>query len=165
MVPAELHPASGATERASMSEVTPAERLQVPTQSMSFQRLAATGSSPGTSATAWRPWAGRIRATTAAEMKSSPSWPQNSARQPMNSMTGEPTVTPSTGPPAPTRDHHPSAFTRSSGAKRRMMRAIDAVPVAAPWTPSRARANSKMPTLGASAVSTADTIAPERPSR
>ena len=45
------------------------------------------------------------------------------------------------------------------------MRAIDAVPVAAPWTPSRARANSKMPTLGASAVSTADTIAPERPSR
>ena len=47
-------------------------------------------------------------------MTSSTSWPQNSVRQPKYWITGEPSVTPRTGPPAPTRDHHPSALTRSS---------------------------------------------------
>ena len=41
------------------------------------------------------------------------------------------------------------------------MIAIDAVPVAAPCTPSRARANSSIPTSGAVAVRTALTMAPE----
>ena len=43
------------------------------------------------------------------------------------------------------------------------MIAIDAVPVAAPWTPSRARAKRSIPTSGAVAVRTALTIAPSRP--
>ena len=40
---------------------------------------------------------------------------------------------------------------------------MDAVPVAAPCTPSRARANRSMPTLGAVAVRIALTMAPISP--
>ncbi len=96
-------------------------------------------------------------------MTSSTNCPQNNVRHPKNWMTGEPNVTPSTGPPAPTRDHQPSAFTRSWRENSSRMIAIEAVPVAAPWTPSSARANSNKPTLGASAVRMALTIAPSRP--
>ena len=102
-------------------------------------------------------------ATTAEAITSSTSCPQNSVRQPKNWITGEPSVTPSTGPPAPTRDHHPSALTRSWREKSSRMIAIEAVPVAAPCTPSRARANSNRPTLGAIAVRIALTMAPSRP--
>ena len=42
---------------------------------------------------------------------------------------------------------------------------MEAVPVAAPCTPSRARAKSSMPTLGAVAVRTALTMAPASPKR
>ena len=80
-------------------------------------------------------------------------------------MIGAPRVTPITGPPAPTIDHQPMALTRSSGANIRKMRAIDAVPVAAPWMPSRQRAKSSTPTLGAVAVRTAATMAPPSPHR
>ena len=94
-----------------------------------------------------------------------PSWNQKSARQPKAAMTGEPSETPMTGPPAPTSDHQPIALTRSSGEKTMLMSAPDAVPVAAPWTPSRVRASSSMPTLAASAVRTAETMAPASPMR
>ena len=40
---------------------------------------------------------------------------------------------------------------------------MEAVPVAAPCTPSSARAKSRMPTFGASAVRMALTMAPSRP--
>ena len=96
-------------------------------------------------------------------MTSSTSWPQKSVRQPKYWITGDPSVTPSTGPPAPTNDHQPSALTRSSGSKSSRMIAIDAVPVAAPWTPSNARANRSIPMSGAVAVRTALTMAPRRP--
>ncbi len=78
-------------------------------------------------------------------------------------MTGEPSVTPSTGPPAPTSDHHPSALTRSWRENNSKMIAIEAVPVAAPCTPSRARANRRIPTFGAVAVRIALTMAPNSP--
>ena len=84
-------------------------------------------------------------------------------RQPKYWITGDPSVTPSTGPPAPTSDHQPSALTRSAGANSSRMIAIDAVPVAAACTPSRQRAKISMPMSGAVAVSTALTIAPSRP--
>ena len=96
-------------------------------------------------------------------MTSSTNCPQNSVRQPKNWITGEPNVTPSTGPPAPTSDHHPSALTRSWRENSSRMIAIEAVPVAAPCTPSRARANSNIPTSGAVAVRIALTMAPSRP--
>ena len=66
-------------------------------------------------------------------------------------------------PPAPTNDHHPSALTRSCRENSSRMIAIDAVPVAAPCTPSRARAKSSIPTSGAVAVRIALTMAPSRP--
>ena len=106
---------------------------------------------------------GSSKATTTEAMIRSTSWPQKSVRHPKNWITGEPSVTPSTGPPAPTSDHHPSALTRSAGANSSRMIAIDAVPVAAPCTPSRARANSSIPTSGAVAVRIALTMAPRRP--
>jgi hypothetical protein len=84
-------------------------------------------------------------------------------RHPKYWITGEPSVTPRTGPPAPTSDHQPSALTRSAGANSSRMIAMDAVPVAAPCTPSRTRANRSMPTSGAVAVRMALTIAPSRP--
>ena len=70
-----------------------------------------------------------------------------------------------TGPPAPTRDHHPMALTRSSGAKAMLISAPEAVPVAAPWTPSSVRANNSMSTLCAVAVRIAESIAPISPNR
>ena len=96
-------------------------------------------------------------------MTKSTSCPQNKVRQPKYWITGEPKVTPSTGPPAPTSDHHPRALTRSCRENSSRMIAIDAVPVAAPCTPSRARANRSIPTSGAVAVRMALTIAPSRP--
>jgi hypothetical protein len=106
-----------------------------------------------------------MSATTTAARRSRPSCPQNRARQPKYWMTGEPSVTPSTGPPAPTSDHQPSALIRSSGSKSWRISAMDAVPVAAPCTPSRARAKSSMPTSGAVAVRMALTMAPASPKR
>ena len=80
-------------------------------------------------------------------------------------MIGAPTVTPITGPPAPTSAHQPMALTRSSGENTSRIRAIDAAPVAAPWTPSRTRAAIRIPAVGAEAVSTAQTAAPSSPHR
>ena len=98
-------------------------------------------------------------------MTSSTSCSQKSARHPKYWMIGDPSETPRTGPPAPTSDHHPIAFTRSSWGNEDMMSAIEAVPVAAPCTPSRVRARMRMPAVGAIAVNTAETIAPSRPTR
>ena len=78
-------------------------------------------------------------------------------------MIGEPSETPSTGPPAPTSDHHPIAFTRSLGGNDDMMSAIDAVPVAAPCTPSSVRARMSSIAVGASAVSTRGDHRAEQP--
>ena len=91
--------------------------------------------------------------------------PQNRARQPKYWMTGAPMVTPSTGPPAPTSAHHPMALTRSSWEKAWRTRAMEAAPVAAPWTPSNSRAAISTPAVGAEAVSTTLTAAPDSPQR
>ncbi len=80
-------------------------------------------------------------------------------------MIGEPSESPMTGPPPPTRLHHPMALTRSSREKTVLMSAPEAVPVAAPWTPSRARAKSSIATSCDTAVSSAATIAPTSPKR
>ena len=53
-------------------------------------------------------------------------------RQPTVSSRKPPSTTPMTGPPAPTSDHQPIAFTRSWRSKVRITMAIDAAPVAAP---------------------------------
>ncbi len=103
-------------------------------------------------------------ASTAAAAMSGSS-PQNRALQPRYWMTGAPMVTPRTGPPAPTRAHQPMALTRSSCEKTCSMRAIEAAPVAAPWTPSKKRAAMRTPTVGAEAVRTTLTAAPARPQR
>ena len=91
--------------------------------------------------------------------------PQKSARQPRYWMMGAPTVTPMTGPPAPTSAHHPMALTRSSAEKTCKMRAIEAAPVAAPSMPSKTRAVMSRPAVGAEAVSTTQTAAPTSPHR
>ncbi len=57
------------------------------------------------------------------------------------------------------------AFTRSSWENAWRTRAIDAAPVAAPWTPSNRRAAISTPAVGAEAVSTTLTAAPDRPQR
>ena len=80
-------------------------------------------------------------------------------------MMGAPMVTPSTGPPAPTSAHHPIAFTRSSWLKAWRTSAIEAAPVAAPWTPSKSRAAMRIPAVGADAVSTTLRAAPDNPHR
>ena len=110
----------------SMAAVTAPARLQVPTQSMpSHTRDRARArrrpfAPPHPARAVARPPA----ATAAAPrppteaMTSSTSWPQNSVRHPKYWITGEPSVTPRTGPPAPTSDHHPSALTRSSGVEQ-----------------------------------------------
>ena len=95
----------------------------------------------------------------------SASWSQNRARQPNAAMIGEPSETPITGPPAPMSDHHPMALTLSWGVKTLKIRAAEAVPVAAPCTPSSALAKSSMSTLCESAVRIAETIAPLSPKR
>ena len=91
--------------------------------------------------------------------------PQKRARHPKYWMIGAPTVTPMTGPPAPTRAHQPRAFTRSSWENTWSTRAMDAAPVAAPSTPSRTRAAMRMPAVGAEAVRITQTTAPTRPHR
>ncbi len=93
------------------------------------------------------------------------SWTQNSARQPKAAMIGDPSETPTTGPPAPTRLHQPMAFTRSSREKTMLIKAPEAVPVAAPSMPSSVRAKINISTLWLSAVSRADAMAPTRPTR
>jgi hypothetical protein len=91
--------------------------------------------------------------------------PQNRARQPKYWMIGAPIVTPITGPPAPTRAHQPMALTRSPWEKAWRTRAMEAAPVAAPWTPSNSRAAMSTPAVGAEAVSTTLMAAPDNPHR
>ena len=142
----DVHPTFGPRLRTSIAAVTAPARLQLPTQSIPSQAALGVGClgrrrRPRRPAS-MRPGArdGRRRATTTAAMTRRMSCPQNRARQPRNWITGEPSVTPRTGPPAATRDHHPSALTRSSRSKSCRIKAMEAVPVAAPCTPSRARA-------------------------
>ena len=145
--------------------MTAPARLQLPTQSMPAQTFErGPGPLPSCRAARFELRAvGSSTATTTDAMTSNTSWPQKRVRHPKYWITGEPSVTPSTGPPAPTNDHQPSALTRSSRSKSSKMIAIDAVPVAAPCTPSRARAKRSKPTVGANAVRTALTMAPSRP--
>ena len=147
-----------------MTKVTPIDRVVEPTQSIVLKFEIATLRSRAASSLETS-LAGRITATTQNAKTSKTSCIQKSARQPKNWMIGDPSETPITGPPAPTNVHHPMALTRSEGLKAFMMSAIDAVPVAAPWIPSRVRAPSKVITFGASAVRIAETIAPARPNR
>src|SRR6185437_7869703 len=164
--PNDVQPASGPMLSTSIPAVTQPARLQLPTQSMPDQscgRSSAVFPDPASTFARVRRPDGSSTATTSDAITSSTSWPQNSVRQPKNWITGEPSVTPSTGPPAPTSDHQPSALTRSSRSNSSRMIAMEAVPVAAPCTPSSARAKSSRPTLGARAVSTALTMAPNNP--
>jgi len=175
----EVQPTMGPMLSTSMAAVTHPARLKIPTQSVPSQTpeprrrrdrrpSAGDGTWPSSTAvvveaTAASPRVGNRRATTTEAMTRSTSCPQNRVRHPKNWITGDPSVTPSTGPPAPTSDHHPSALTRSWRENSSRMIAIDAVPVAAPCTPSRARAKSNIPTLGAVAVRIALTMAPSSP--
>ena len=170
----EVQPAIGPMLSTSMAAVTDPARLQLPTQSMPSQtrergsrRGEPSPPGPPDSDTTSSRWArrsdGNRRATTTEAMTKSTSCPQNSVRHPKYWITGDPRVTPNTGPPAPTSDHQPSALTRSCRENSSKMIAIDAVPVAAPCTPSSARANRSIPTSGAVAVRIALTMAPMRP--
>ena len=79
----------------------------------------------------------------------------NIHRQPMDWMMKPPTATPTTGPPAPTNDHHPMALTRSPLGKAPSTRAIEVAPNVAPTNPPRTRAAMSTPTVGAVAESRA----------
>ena len=143
-------PSSGPRLRASMTPVTAPERLQLPAP-VHPPRPAGRGRPPGAVdgvAAVGREHQGHH----AHEATRRPSWTQNRVRHPKYSMIGAPRVIPMTGPPAPTIDHHPMAFTRSSGANSRRMSAIEAVPVAAPWIPSSDPGEDSRPTPGARAV-------------
>src|SRR5664280_426596 len=109
---------------------------------------AALGSGPSPSdANSTEPsWAGSTTTASTAAMAIRGSSPQKRARHPKYWMIGAPMVTPRTGPPAPTR-------------------AIDAAPVAAPCTPSNRRAAMSTPAVGAEAVRTTLTAAPDSPHR
>ena len=92
-------------------------------------------------------------------------WITKIQRHPTDWTIGPPSATPSTGPPAPTRDHQPSTLVRSSGGKTRKSNDHDAAVVHAPSMPDRRRAPISQPTPCALAVSTAHSSAPLRPNR
>ena len=103
-------------------------------------------------------------ATTSARSASG-AWMRKIVRQPSRSTRGPPATRPITGAPAPTRDHHPIALTRSSSGNARMMSAIDAGPVAAPGTAARTRMTMSDAPSHANAVSSDPTVNPASPSR
>ncbi len=186
-VAGEVHPHEGASLRASSAAVTETASVHDPVQSSCPHGLGGLGSAPVTGwpggagggpaalvsaacpivATGW-PGRSRVGNTITASTAASAirgSSPQNRARHPRYWMMGAPMVTPSTGPPAPTRAHQPMAFTRSSWEKACSTSAIDAAPVAAPWMPSKSRAAMSTPAVGAEAVRTTLTAAPLSPHR
>ena len=67
----------------------------------------------------------------------------------MASMMNPPIATPRTGPPAPTIDHQPIAFTRSPDSNRLSTSAIEDAPSPAPTRPPSARAAMRVPASGA----------------
>src|ERR1700676_4411523 len=179
-------PHDGAWLRANSPAVTESARVHDPVQSSWLHGLAcsasmapppppASGSPPvgrdgpagpsPASGTFVRSWAGSTTTASRAATAIRGSSPQDRARHPKYWMMGAPMVTPSTGPPAPTSAHQPMAFTRSWWEKAWSSRAIDAAAVAAPWTPSNSRATMSTPAVGAEAVSTTLTAAPDRPHR
>ncbi len=76
-----------------------------------------------------------------------------------------PTATPRTGPPAPTIDHQPIAFTRSPDSNMLSTKAIDDAPRPAPTSPPSARAAIRAPASGTSADMTATATFPIIPTR
>src|ERR1035441_3197952 len=121
-----------------------------------------SGASASDAGSAERSWAGRTMTASTAAMAIRGSSPQKRGRHPKYWMIGAPMVNTRTAPPAPTRAHQPIALTRSSWEKAWRTRAIDAAPVAAPCTPSNRRAAMSTPAVGAEAVRTTLTAAPER---
>lgn len=115
----------------------------------------------------WRPLPRSGTTATAAIKATAPSTisSKKSARQPTAAMRGPPRATPITGPPAPTRDHHPMALTRSPGSKAPSTSAIDEADRAAPTMPPSARAATRAPTSGDSAEATATSTLPTMPNR
>ena len=108
---------------------------------------------------------GRTRVANAMAASSSGTWPAKITRQPKCSMSGPPMASPSTGPPAPTSDQYPNAFTRSSRSKTLQMMAIDAAPVAAPSIEPMVRTAMREPALHAKADNAEAMAAPAMPSR
>jgi len=92
-------------------------------------------------------------------------WAMKMARHPNASTIGPPATTPSTGAPAPTIDQNPSALTRCSLGKMRLMMANEAGPVAAPSTAPSTRKAMSDPALHATALAAAMHAAPNRPHR
>ena len=146
IVSEDVQPLIGPSDSPSMSAVIEKDRDQDPNQSVSlnsFRAFAFCSSVSGASPRCF----GRTKVTTQNAAAIKMSWNQKSERHPNAAMIGLPRETPITGPPAPMSDHHPSAFTLSSGRKTLLMSAPDAVPVAAPWIPSSVRASNNMSTL------------------
>src|SRR5581483_3420870 len=83
-------------------------------------------------------------------------------RHPNASTAGPRATTPTTGAPAPTIDHQPSACARRSEGNIRLMMASDDGPSAAPMAAPSARHAMRTPTLGDSAVNAAKTDTPAR---
>ena len=110
MTPGDVHPAIGPMLRTSMAAVTAPARLQVPDPVHALPDAERSPHRPVRAAVARHRFAApararrrtaAARATTTEAMISSTSWPQKSVRHPKNWITGEPSVTPRTGPPAP----------------------------------------------------------------
>ena len=84
-------------------------------------------------------------------------------RHPTASTSGPPRTTPSTGEPAVTKLHHPSAVNRSSASNMRLIWAIAAGAVADPKPADNVRNRMSDPASHAKAVAMAKTAAPRRP--
>ena len=152
ITPGDSSPSMGPMLSTSMAAVTAPARLQLPTQSMPcpgvlFGRaLAGPPARPSTRSRARPPRRGRSSAaTTRGDDQQRPAVPRTGRATRGTGSPANPASPRAPGPPAPTSDHHPSALTRSSRSKSCRISAIEAVPVAAPCTPSSARREQEHP--------------------
>ena len=107
----------------------------------------------------------RINMATITGTMASTAWTANTARHPTASTSTPPTTSPIDGAPAPTNDHQPSALTRSSGGKARMISAMAVGWVAAPMTWVTVRRAISANALQARAVRPAVRVARAKPMR
>ncbi len=134
-------------------------KRNAPTQA-AIENAPAQSRSSSSHRTCRRPAArgGNTAMASTAEINNSGTWRKNIHRQPKAWITGPPRATPITGPPAPTSDQKPSAFTRSPWSNTDSTSAIEAAPIDAPTMPPRMRAVMSTPMFGASADRAAATV-------